>query len=686
MGVATIPAQRSLSKTPAGRHFWICLLLLVAGAILRSGIATRLDDFTMDEAYHIAAGASYVQRGDFRMNPEHPPLVKLWVGSFMTVTGFHLSPFRHFNDKHDERKFAEEDVYYRNDADSVQRRARRAMWGLNGLLLVILATALRQAFSSAVALGTVLFLAIDPTVAAHLPVVMTDLPLGVLSVTTVVVATVAFRTWAWRDVLWCSLMLGLTLGAKHTALVFTIALGLAGSVLAILPSQSDKSRLNRLGKVGVVLLGALSVLWGLYFFRFQEGGSRDEVFNRPLQDKIADLNFGTHRFALRHLNAVHVVPRAYVWGLADAVRAGLEGRAESQLAFGRLFYNKAPWYFFPGTIAVKVPIGLSLLSLVGVAFFLLRRLPHEWGTATITLVAAAFFFFLVLSRGATYAGVRHATPLLVVWAVFGGFAAHAILGQSSRVLKGFAGLAFSAAVASATPAMRPWEYYNELVGGAANAYQYFDDEGVDLGQRGKEMIRYYHEVVQPSGEIPYIDVESTAELERSKYGLDWVGRDPKRDAERMASPIWSGTVIAEARLLSRELWWDAPELRAATPVVRFGNLMIFHGQFRVPGKQAFDRYLDARDKMFSHPPDYKAAEALLQQSVTADPRPFFVYIALGNVRLGLGSREGALQAYKTALQRLPDDRDMRRAIEQQIERVSTGNLDQIPPLRDPELE
>lgn len=286
MGVATIPAQRSLSKTPAGRHFWICLLLLVAGAILRSGIATRLDDFTMDEAYHIAAGASYVQRGDFRMNPEHPPLVKLWVGSFMTVTGFHLSPFRHFNDKHDERKFAEEDVYYRNDADSVQRRARRAMWGLNGLLLVILATALRQAFSSAVALGTVLFLAIDPTVAAHLPVVMTDLPLGVLSVTTVVVATVAFRTWAWRDVLWCSLMLGLTLGAKHSALVFTIAVGLAGSVLAILPSQSDKSRLNRLGKVGVVLLGALSVLWGLYFFRFHEGGSRDEVFNRPLQDKL----------------------------------------------------------------------------------------------------------------------------------------------------------------------------------------------------------------------------------------------------------------------------------------------------------------------------------------------------------------------------------------------------------------
>lgn len=93
MGVATIPAQRSLSKAPAGRHFWICLVLVVAGEILRSGIATRLDDFTMDEAYHIAAGASYVQRGDFRINPEHPPLVKLWVGSFMTVTGLRNGGF-----------------------------------------------------------------------------------------------------------------------------------------------------------------------------------------------------------------------------------------------------------------------------------------------------------------------------------------------------------------------------------------------------------------------------------------------------------------------------------------------------------------------------------------------------------------------------------------------------------------
>ena len=44
------------------------------------------------------------------------------------------------------------------------------MWALNGLLLVVLGTVLRKAFSAAVALGTIGFLAIDPTVAANLPV------------------------------------------------------------------------------------------------------------------------------------------------------------------------------------------------------------------------------------------------------------------------------------------------------------------------------------------------------------------------------------------------------------------------------------------------------------------------------------------------------------------------------------
>ena len=70
------------------RAFLLLALLLLGLGILRSAIATRLDSFTLDEAYHIASGVSYVRNRDFRLNPEHPPLVKLWVGGVMVATGF----------------------------------------------------------------------------------------------------------------------------------------------------------------------------------------------------------------------------------------------------------------------------------------------------------------------------------------------------------------------------------------------------------------------------------------------------------------------------------------------------------------------------------------------------------------------------------------------------------------------
>src|SRR5262245_30704325 len=340
-GLTMQPENRKPLRINHG-PFILLLLLLVGAAILRSALATRLDDFTFDEAYHIAAGVSYVKLGDFRINPEHPPFVKLWVGSFMSVTRFYLNPFREFQDKDDERRFAEEDVFFHNDPDSVQRRSRLAMWTLNGLLLIALALALRRSFGPVVALGTILFFAIDPTTAAHLPVVMTDLPVALLSATAVVLATRAFRSWTWPDLVFCSVALGLALGTKHSAPVFYIFLGIAGCGLAVFGhgAQPANARALRVAIVLSVLFSALVILWSTYFFHFSESRGGRETFNRPLVNKIDDLTSPAYRFILRQMSTTHVTPRAYIWGFADTIRAGLEGRAYTQLAFGGLYYNR----------------------------------------------------------------------------------------------------------------------------------------------------------------------------------------------------------------------------------------------------------------------------------------------------------------------------------------------------------
>jgi dolichyl-phosphate-mannose-protein mannosyltransferase len=690
LSTSAAPAQIEHLKSPriSWRLFVLVLLLLVAGAIVRSAIATRLDGFTIDEAYHIAAGVSYVRYADFRINPEHPPLVKLWVGSLISTTGFQLSSIRQFTDKRDERNFTEEDVYLNNDFNSVQRRARIAMWTLNGLLLAALAFAVRRTFGPGVALGTLLFLAIDPTVGAHLPVVMTDLPVSLLSGTAIVLAVSAFQNWAWRDLIACSIALGLALATKHSAPIFFIFVVLIGAILALVrpDSRSQNSRFSRLAKVSAVAVGALMILWGLYLFRFAESSTGREVFNRPLADKIADVRSPVYRFVLNAMTSSHVVPRAYIWGFADTIRAGLEGRVEPIRAFGRAYIGTAPRYFFPAMIALKLPIGLSVLVVVGLFMFFARRLPSEQTIGFAIVLAASVLFLLVLALGSTYGGIRHALPVVVFLATFGGLAVQMALSSDSKLLKGFVAAALVAAAASALPAMRPWEYFNEIIGGTKNGYLYFSDEGVDLGQRAKELADYYHRVLEPSGEIPIVFYGPIAESEERALGVDWLGRDEKRDETRLGSQIFSGTVLMDARFLGKFPFWDSSSLLDTVPSARFGNLVVLRGKCACGAILAPGPYEDAVSKIYAEKPDLEGAEQLLRESLALDPSPFFVHIELGNVCLKRGSRDCALHAYSDALQRVRDDAELQRSIDEQIKRVSSEPLGQVPELRDPFLE
>ena len=675
-----IERMNALGRT----HFILLALLLIGAATARSAISTRLDSFTEDEAYHIAAGVSYVRYGDFRINPEHPPLVKLWIGAFLSGTGFQLGPLRRFNDKPDERSFTEDAVFLKNDPDSVQRRARIGMWILNGLLLLALTLSAERALGRTVALGTLLFLVIDPTVAAHLPVVLTDLPVALTSVTAILLAIRVFRDWVWTDVLVCSVFLGLALAAKHSAPVTLVGVAIAGLGVAFLQpiTTGNASRFSRSVKLATMLVGALVVLWAFYGFRYTESRSGEEVFNRPLAQKIFDVNAHSYRLVLTAMYKTHIVPRAYTWGFADTVHAGMEGRMIPQLAFGRFYERKAPWYFFPGTIAVKLPIGLLLLSLLGTALFATGRLPNEWNFVSSILLITMIVFLLVLARGATYAGVRHALPVVVLLGVFGGIAAAFSLNARSGKLAICLAFAYLLAGLSAIPVLRPWEYFNEFVGGTKNAYKYFSDEGVDGGQRNKEIASYYNQFLHASGARPDLLYDnSTAEMK--VRGVDFLGLDSKRDSVDEAQPHRNGTIFAAPVYLFQKSYWDRAALRNATPVARFGNLFVYSGSFDLPPDAALALYNHGSESLFAEHPDLEAAEAAFREAAKLDPTAYFVNVELGNVCLLRGKREDALQAYRSALQNVREDRVTQLALQKQIARVSVEDLKGLPLVRDP---
>jgi len=647
--------------------------------------ATRLDSFTQDEGYHILAGVSYVRRGDFRINSEHPPLVKLWVGSIVSATGFHLSPFREMHDKGDERDFAEEEIYVHNDPDSVQRRARIAMWILNGFLLAILTLALRRVFGPAQALAVLTVLVIDPAVVAHLPLVLTDLPISLLCATSVVLASRAFWLWSTPDLIATSVVLGLALATKHSAPVFAILLAIAGLLLAWLTpcAHANDTRIRRLAKLSGVLLGSIVILWAFYLFRFTESPTNAEVFNRPLADKIADLHSPVYRFVLTRFASAHLLPRAYIWGFADTIRAGIEGRVETRLFYGRIYYGKVPPYFFPGILAAKLPLGLIALIFLGLFLFATRRLPPLFHLPVLVILGVSTGFLFVLMSGASYGGMRHALPLALLLYILAGMSIYAAFISSSRSLQVAVGTAVAAAVVSAVPIMRPYEYFNEIIG-TRNASRYFNDEGVDAEQRGKELFKYYFEHVRPSGEVPYLYYNVPLK-ELKARGMDYVGGDLHRDAARMSNPVLTGTIFIGRWALSKKPFWDASSLLDQPPAARFGNLFIYRGTYRLPGLVASDSFWAGILKLYPPNPDPAEAERLFRQSVQLDPAAYFIYIELGNLALARGDRDKALAEYENALH-YSDAEILARPIREQIQLLTSKPLNEVKELRDPFLE
>jgi hypothetical protein len=73
--------------------------------------------------------------------------------------------------------------------------------------------------------------------------------------------------------------------------------------------------------------------------------------------------------------------------------------------------------------------------------------------------------------------------------------------------------------------------------------------------------------------------------------------------------------MIEASALGKRLWWDVGSLRAATPVARFGNVMIFKGFFAVPSAQAETLYYLALQKLYAEKPDLARDSGDLAQAI-----------------------------------------------------------------------
>ncbi|MEO6104310.1 MAG: hypothetical protein ABIP44_11845 [Pseudoxanthomonas sp.] len=687
----------------------LLLLVLVALGIFRSHLGTRLDSFTVDEPWHVVAGTSYARSGDFSLNPEHPPLAKLWVGAAMPGD-FKLRLTPELKEKLQERDLVEETMFFDNDAARAQHHARIAMWSLHGLLLFVLGLLLWRAFGLAWAAGSLAFLAIEPTVAAHLPVVMTDLPLGLTLLVAAVCGGLLATDWRWRWVAGFGLALGLALGAKHSALPGIFGVMAAVGLAALWSWRRDPARIvfARLGKLSLAGLLGVALLWAQYGFHFHASPDGSDGFNRAMVDKVADLDLPHWRQGIAFADRFHLLPRSYLWGLADTVRTGVEGRGISQhVVWGKVYEGHAPWFSWPLIIASKVPLALMLLSLLGVlmlwrAKLSCVKLSRDAKCVLWSVLGGAFFYSVALlgSEG-IWGGIRHAMPLVVALSIPAGAAVSQAWNARAGTLESGArvsviALLLVAAVAMTISEKRAWEYHNELVGGSTGAWKYFGNEGLDLGQRFGELRAFHDGVVKPSGEPLYSNYWVGEEQMRAA-GFNYRRRVESLDDTNVEGVYEGYYIYTRSDHRAWPSWdWD-PQLvfQGLQPVARFGFTEVWHGRQVLPrtragsmGGKVFDYiYKDNGD-------DWALVARKLEEVVALFPQSASLGIELGNAYVRLGDGPAAIRAFRRPLEqkKAPVDSRIRAQISGQIALIEIAltrrgaDLSQLKPLRNPEME
>src|SRR3546814_4585032 len=91
-------------------------------------------------------------------------------------------------------------------------------------------------------------------------------------------------------------------------------------------------------------------------------------YERRISDWSSDVcSSDLWRAALHFADDRKLLPRAYLWGLADTVRTGVEGRGIGMhFVWGKVHYGHPPWFSWPAILAAKLPLGLLVLALAGV--------------------------------------------------------------------------------------------------------------------------------------------------------------------------------------------------------------------------------------------------------------------------------------------------------------------------------
>ena len=502
------------------------LLAVMFALMLGSSLG---DSLTTDEDAHIPAGYSYVRYLDFRLNPEHPPLVKALAGLPLLFLNLNFptdiaSWTTDVNGQWDQgRKFI---FGSGNNPDQIIFWARLPMILLTILLGILFYWWTQKNFGRRTASLAILLFAFSPTLIAHGRLVTTDIGASIGFLIGIATFLKFLERPTWKNTLIAGAALGIAALLKYSTFLLVPIYGVLLLVWAASQLDIDwKSRarlaLYLIGKtivIGAIAVVAISLVYGVFTWNYPQARQESDsqyilrsFGNRALvniQDQLVSYPM-TRPFGHYFLGLLMVVQRS----------AG----GNTNYFLGEVT-NGGSYLYFPIVYLAKETLAFHILTLMAMGLALMRlRRARPWGFKRIgywvrnnfALFASAFFiiFYWAYSmKSPLNIGVRHVLPTFpFIYILVSREIASWLRGVQSpapadwrmaisAIYRNFiapiprylvVGILLLWLIAE-TLLVYPnfLSYYNELAGGTANGYKIATDSNYDWGQDLKRLDKY----------------------------------------------------------------------------------------------------------------------------------------------------------------------------------------------------
>lgn len=395
------------------------------------------DSLTMDELAHAPAGYSYLTQKDYRLNPEHPPLIKdlAAVPLLFLDINFPDNVKAWAEDINGQWDFGRIFFYESgNDADQIIFWSRLPMMLLALLFGWLLFSWVRSIYGDKVGLLTLFFFTFSPSFIAHSRYVTTD----VAAAFGFFIGFAALYRFLMRQNYKNLVIAGLAFGVAELlkfSLILLIPLYFILAVIWVFLEHFEhlkylstfKKRalhllnheLRMIGKLILIGLIGTVLIWLVYTYH---------VWNYPPERQLADADFILASFGFRPLvdltlwmvNQPILRPLGqYMLGLLMVIQRA--GGGNTTFFLGQLT-SGSWWYYFPVAYALKESLAFHILSLFALVIairFVLRAKEKsftavvEWMkdnfALTISIVFIAFYWTQSMTSNLNI-GVRHVLP------------------------------------------------------------------------------------------------------------------------------------------------------------------------------------------------------------------------------------------------------------------------------------